>query len=72
MRALADQAMKLHEYMIKHWHKDVPLHACIAALERADSVVSENYTTGDDICFKAGEVIQMAIEELKEYKMRKH
>lgn len=35
MRTLADQAMKLHEYMIREHKKDVPLHACMDALSKA-------------------------------------
>jgi len=72
MRTLADQAMKPHDYMIKHWHKDVPLHVCMSALERAEEATIENLGLGEDICFKAGDMIMMAIEELKEYKQRTH
>ena len=65
---MTDQAMKLHQYMLKHWHKDVPLHACISALNRAEDAVIEDLGVGEDICFKAGDMIMMAIDELKEYK----
>ena len=72
MRTIEDQALKLHDYMLKHWHKDIPLYVCLKALNKAENAIMEQLLDGEDICYKAGEMIMLAIDDLKQYKQKLH
>lgn len=70
MNTIEDQALKLHDFMLKHQHKDVPLHACIKALKKYDKYVNEACDPHDDIMCKAGLMYRLAVEELLNFKLK--